>query len=145
VGVAPALAIVYFLGGFLGNVVFGHGRKAKFGGPKRRMGVWKDMRRIERLLTLQPQHVPPYDSAESATTTTSGIPHLTTGLLLMSLTRLRAFAVHVLPSGSGTREGFIEDVEDLEDVQLGRMEKLRVLDRMWKSWGGLLGWGNVGG
>jgi nuclear-control-of-ATPase protein 2 len=152
VGVAPALAIVYFLGGFLGRSFLGLGSKAKFGGPKRRKGVWADMRRVERLLISHPQHVSPASppdktAADSATrlSTTAGIPHLTTGLLLMSLTRLRTYAVWVLPAGSGIREGFLEDVEDLEDVRLGRVEKVRVVERMWRCWGGLLGWGNVGG
>jgi nuclear control of ATPase protein 2 len=38
------------------------------------------------------------------------------------------------------REGFVEDVQDLEDPNIGRREKLRVLDRMWNSWGRELGW-----
>lgn len=42
------------------------------------------------------------------------------------------------------REGFLEDVQDLEDPNLDRTEKLRVVDRMWKSWGDALGWGRVG-
>ena len=38
----------------------------------------------------------------------------------------------------------MEDVADLEDPALGRTEKLRVLDRMWRSWGDVLGWTKAG-
>lgn len=73
------------------------------------------------------------------------IPPLTSGLLLLSVTHLRTYAETCLPARSGLREGFLEDVQDLEDPGLGRTEKLRVVDRMWKSWGEVLGWGWVGG
>ena len=39
---------------------------------------------------------------------------------------------------------FLEDVGDLEDPTLGRVEKLRVVERMWRSWGAVLGWENGG-
>ena len=67
-----------------------------------------------------------------------------TGMLLISVTRLRAYAEANLPVNSRLREGFLEDVGDLEDPGLGRGEKLRVLDRMWRSWGEVLGWTRVG-
>ena len=72
---------------------------------------------------------------------------LTSGLLLLSLTHLRGYGERCLPRGSRIREGFLEDVDDLEDPELGRREKLRVIERMWRCWGDLLGWGrkdNVG-
>jgi nuclear control of ATPase protein 2 len=67
------------------------------------------------------------------------IPPLTSGLLLLSVTRLRQYAETALPLNSRIREGFLEDVGDLEDSSLGRAEKLRVVDRMWRSWAAPLG------
>ena len=74
---------------------------------------------------------------------TSGdsLPPLTSGLLLLSVTQLRYYGETCLPSSSRIREGFLQDVKDLEDQKLGRNEKLRVLDRMWRNWGTTLGWG----
>jgi nuclear-control-of-ATPase protein 2 len=100
------------------------------------------IRRIERLLVFQPHShhltdgiVTPLDPGDS-------LPPLTSGLLLLSVTQLRYYGEMCLPPSSRIREGFLEDVKDLEDPRLGRNEKLRVLDRMWKSWGTTLGWGN---
>jgi nuclear-control-of-ATPase protein 2 len=97
-------------------------------------------RRTERLLISQPglRH---YD-AESAT---QRISPLTTGLLLLSVTHLRRYAETCLPARSRLREGFLEDVGDLENPDLGRAEKMRVVERMWRCWGEVLGWGRVGG
>jgi len=39
----------------------------------------------------------------------------------------------------------LEDIEDLEDPGLSRSEKLRIIDRMWKSWGKELGWYDLTG
>lgn len=68
---------------------------------------------------------------------------LTSGLLLLSVTHLRKYAETALPANSRLREGFLEDVADLENPSLGRADKLRVLDRMWRSWGEPLGWSRV--
>ena len=77
---------------------------------------------------------PSIDSGDS-------LPPLTSGLLLLSVTQLRYYGEACLPPSSRIREGFLEDVRDLEDPRLGRNEKLRVVDRMWKNWGATLGWG----
>jgi nuclear-control-of-ATPase protein 2 len=45
-----------------------------------------------------------------------------------------------LPARSRLREGFLEDVGDLEDPRLEREEKMQVVERMWRSWGHALGW-----
>lgn len=74
---------------------------------------------------------------------TPPITPLTSGLLLLSLTHLRTYAEQNLPLNSHLREGFLEDVVDLENPTLGRAEKLRVLDRMWRSWGEILHWGQA--
>jgi len=146
VGVAPAFAIVYITGGFLRNLwASGRGR-GRYGGRHRRASVWFAMRRIERLLIAQPKSS--YDTLVprlSAAKTIDGIPSLTAGLLLLSLAHLRTYAETILPAHSHLREGFLDDVANLEDPGLGRGEKMRVVDRMWKSWGGVLGWGSIPG
>jgi nuclear-control-of-ATPase protein 2 len=91
-------------------------------------------RRIERLLVSQPRVGSP---------TANSLSSLTTGLLLISVARLRAFAESHLATGSRLREGFLEDVGDLEDPAMPREEKLRVVERMWRSWGGVLGWHSI--
>jgi nuclear-control-of-ATPase protein 2 len=96
-------------------------------------------RRIERLLVFQPKST--NHSGRSARP--SAIPPLTSGLLLLSVTRLRTYAETFLSAHSSIREGFLEDVQDLEDPGLDRTEKLRIVDRMWKSWGEVLGWGKA--
>lgn len=149
VGVAPALSLVYVVGGNLSkHFMSSHGQ---MGGKRRRMAAWLALRRIERLLITQPgtdgharhpthTHAEHHDS-EGANGSTSGtIPHLTAGLLLLSVSSLRQYAEKWLPLRSRIREGFLEDVGDLEDPRLGRDEKLRVVERMWRSWGHVLGW-----
>ncbi|KAF9013543.1 ATP synthase regulation protein NCA2-domain-containing protein [Cyathus striatus] len=116
VGVAPALAILYLAGGILGRV---------YGGAQGRG------RRIERLLN------------QSGSTSQATLSPLLIGLLLLNVTRLRQFADAALPSNSRLYEGFLEDVDDLEDPELGRDEKMRVVERMWRCWSGVLGWGRV--
>jgi nuclear-control-of-ATPase protein 2 len=81
--------------------------------------------------------------AESDHSMNDDIPASTTGLLLLSVTRLRTFAETCLPAHSQLREGFLEDVSDLEDPKLKRGDKLRVVDRMWRSWGSVLKWGSI--
>ncbi|KAN0087554.1 ATP synthase regulation protein NCA2 domain containing protein [Tylopilus felleus] len=142
VGVAPALAIVYVAGGFLKRLVFGVGRE-KYGGNHGQMSVWLAMRRIERLLLFQPHRYA--DQPRDVESSSNSIPPLTSGLLVLSLTHLRQYALTSLPARSRLREGFLEDVQDLEDPSLGRWEKLRVVERMWGSWGRELGWYEVAG
>jgi nuclear-control-of-ATPase protein 2 len=156
VGVAPAFALVYLLGGAMKNMLVGGSRKGRYGGRKGRAGAWSAMRcvlvctptymainshsrrRIERLLIGVNQ------SRQSLHADNSGaIPPLTSGLLLLSVAHLRRYAERSLPAGSRLREGFLEDVTDLEDPALGRPEKMRVVDRMWRSWGVTLGWSGV--
>ncbi|KAJ3557126.1 hypothetical protein NM688_g1633 [Phlebia brevispora] len=122
VGVAPAIAIVYGFGEYLRTLWTGSRGNGRHGGRKRRAST-----RIERLLIVS-----------STARTGDGLIDIdprTSGLLLLSTTHLRKYAETYLPRRSRLREGFLEDVADLEDPSLGRREKLRVLDRMWKSWG----------
>ncbi|CAL1712878.1 unnamed protein product [Somion occarium] len=144
VGVAPALAIVYMSGSYLHALYAGGRGSGRYGGKKRRTRVWLAMRSIERLLIALPKskhdHTPssPADQPPS-----SSIPPLTSGLLLLSLTYLRSYATTYLPQNSRLREGFLDDVSDLENPALGRGEKMRIVDRMWKSWGDVLGWRRI--
>ena len=90
-------------------------------------------RRIERLLVAE------MDVKEGGT-----LSPLTSGLLLIAVSHLRSFAERFLPPHSLLREGFLEDVADLENPELGRQEKQRIIDRMWRSWGAILGWAMIG-
>ncbi|KAG2156005.1 NCA2-domain-containing protein [Suillus bovinus] len=141
VGVAPALAVIYVAGGFLRGLL--SIRPGRYGGKLRKTSVWLAMRRIERLLLFQPKLLHHHHDTENLHSDT--IPALTTGLLVLSLAHLREYALTSLPARSRLREGFLEDIEDLEDPGLRRSEKLRIIDRMWKSWGKELGWYDLSG
>jgi nuclear-control-of-ATPase protein 2 len=145
VGVAPALSIVYIVGGNMGRLFAS--RHGHMGGKRRRMAAWLAMRRTERLLIMQPgtrgherHHTHTQAEPQDTDGTMGTIPHLTAGLLLLSVSSLRQYAETCLPLRSRLREGFLEDVGDLEDPRLGREEKMRVVERMWRSWGRALGW-----
>ncbi|CAA7270526.1 unnamed protein product [Cyclocybe aegerita] len=129
VGVAPALAIVWTLLDLVGRVWSGGRGRGKYGGRRRRRGVWEGMRRIERLLIQQPSGPSPSASDQDG----APLSALSTGLLFLSLTRLRSYALRYLPPN--VRAPFLEDLSDLEDTSLGRDAKLRVVDRMWRCWG----------
>ena len=136
VGVAPALSFVYVTSGYLRGLFAGASRHGHMGGTRRRTAAWLAMRRIERLLITQPHtHGHANDGGRKG-----AIPHLTAGLLLLSVSSLRQYAETWLPPRSRLREGFLEDVGDLEDPGLDREEKMRVVERMWRSWGRALGW-----
>ena len=45
-GVAPAFAIVYLIGGYLRSLWMGGRGKGMYGGKKKRAGVWVAMRRV---------------------------------------------------------------------------------------------------
>ncbi|KAG5650132.1 hypothetical protein H0H81_000593 [Sphagnurus paluster] len=146
VGVAPAFGIVYLFGGSLVALWSGGRGKGKYGGKSKICGSWAAMRRIERLLISQPKsrHRDRKGSEEQQTISSTGaIPPLTAGLLLLSVARLRTYAETHLPLRSRLREGFLEDVGDLENPDLGRADKMRVVERMWRCWGKTLGWGKV--
>ena len=59
------------------------------------------------------------------------------GLLFLSLSRLQAYASRHLPLV--IRQAFLEDLEDLANPQLARAEKLLVVSRVWRCWGGVGG------
>ena len=60
-----------------------------------------------------------------------------TGLLFLSLSRLQSYASRYLPLI--VRQAFLEDLEDLANPQLARAEKLLVVGRVWRCWGGVGG------
>ncbi|EEB86739.1 hypothetical protein MPER_16195 [Moniliophthora perniciosa FA553] len=86
------------------------------------------MRRIERLLIHDQR---------------SQVSNLTSGLLMLSVAQLQSYAETYLPDRSRLKTGFLEDVEDLQDPALGGRERRLVLERMWRSWGSILGLGTV--
>ncbi|THH05164.1 hypothetical protein EW145_g5002 [Phellinidium pouzarii] len=145
VGVAPALAIVYaFVNVIRGIWIGGRGDKM-LGGRKEREGSWLAIRHVERLILTNPgSSSSPSHIAEHKSESESTLPPLTSGLLLISLARLRAYAEVRLPVHSLIREGILGDIGDLENPTLGRTEKLRVVERMWRSWGTVLGWDRIG-
>ena len=71
------------------------------------------------------------------------LPAQTQGLLIVSITHLRRYAERSLPNRSRIREGFLEDLLDLEDPSFGKDEKLLVVQRMWRSWSQELRWGDT--
>ncbi|KAI6114223.1 NCA2-domain-containing protein [Pisolithus sp. B1] len=144
VGVAPAFAVVYTIGGSLNRLLFG--RRAKYGGKRKRQSVWLAVRCVPSLVTVacnSSSHSLINHGDEDRPSDV--IPPLTSGLLVLSLTHLRKYALTSLPARSQLREGFLEDVRDLEDPSLGRWEKLRVLDRIWRNWAHELGWHQMAG
>lgn len=146
---APALAITYAFFGWVRSFWSGGRGRGAYGGPKEREKVWLAMRRVERLLVVDSISV-----GGHARTKASGSPRAdgskgalsstTQGLLLLYLTHLRGFAEKYLKESTRFREGFLEDIEDLEDTRLGREEKRIVVRRMWESWGTELGWRRMG-
>ncbi|KAK1232830.1 Nuclear control of ATPase protein 2 [Marasmius sp. AFHP31] len=130
VGVAPALSVLYLTLGYLQRLWVGGRGKGRYGGKHQRAHVLFAMRRIERLLIREQDRQ---------------VSSLTAGLLMLSVARLQSYAERYLPERSQLKEGFLEDVEDLEDPELGGNERRLVLERMWRSWGGVLGLGTIAG
>ncbi|KAF5392372.1 hypothetical protein D9757_001529 [Collybiopsis confluens] len=195
VGLSPALAIVYVLGGWLRRAMWPSNKDTgKYGGSKERKRIFWVMRRVERVLVLdrtaggKQTESEPQQKQEVASQPNAHPSALTTGLLILSLTQLRTYAERYLPSAGGTssthasipnhtssesgsdasfafasvsgialspsvststssysasslREAFLEDVGDLQDPELGIEQKRAVVERMWRCWGGALGWG----
>ncbi|KAG5648362.1 hypothetical protein DXG03_004934 [Asterophora parasitica] len=142
VGVAPAFGVLYLLGGSL-VTLWGGGKEGQYGGKGKISGVWSAMRRTERLLISQPRAHRHNRGKEEDEQHASSISPLTAGLLLISVARLRTYAETHLPLRSRLREGFLEDVGDLANPDLGRTDKMRVVERMWRCWGEPLGWGQI--
>jgi nuclear-control-of-ATPase protein 2 len=136
VGVAPAFAIVWAMSRAARRFWIGGSRNSRYGGQSARARTLASMRRIERLLVSSSTTASPDQE-----NVTSDLPPLTTGLLVLSLAHVRRYAERSLPIASRIREGMLEDIDDLEDPSLGRMAKIKVVERMWRCWGGPLGWG----
>ncbi|KAJ3981467.1 ATP synthase regulation protein NCA2-domain-containing protein [Lentinula detonsa] len=103
VGLSPAMAIVYVVGGYLRRIIWPSDHdKGKYGGSKARERVFWAMRRVERLLVLDQSSsrdaVANNLNANGASSTHPSA--LTTGLLILSLTQLRTYAERHLPSSS---------------------------------------------
>ena len=99
------------------------------------------MRRIERLLITQGGGRPGRQ-IETQNPLSNMIDEneedaRSTGLLFLSLSRLQAYASGYLPLV--IRQAFLEDLEDLANPQLARAEKLLVVSRVWRCWGGVGG------
>jgi nuclear-control-of-ATPase protein 2 len=143
IGIAPAMAITYYVGGFFKRrISTSLGQQGKEVGLDTRFRAWEAMRRIDRLL------------ADPMLTSTS-LPPLTQGLLLLDLSLLRSLSPLLLSQVSRGRKGtakrlrveFLQDVRDLEfsndevdvsQVGLGWHARRAAVDRMWKSWGSVI-------
>ena len=100
------------------------------------------MRRIERLLITQGGRKQQGRQIETQNPLSDMIDESeedarSTGLLFLSLSRLQAYASRYLPLV--IRQAFLEDLEDLANPQLARAEKLLVVSRVWRCWGGVGG------
>jgi nuclear control of ATPase protein 2 len=142
VGVAPALGIVYVLGGMISNLWRGGKGRGRWGGKRRRREGWEGMRRIERLLITQglggQQQQRRQIETQGPLSDEDDVENArSTGLLFLSLSRLQAYASRYLPLV--VRQAFLEDLEDLANPQLAREEKLLVVSRVWRCWGGVGG------
>ncbi|TIC21134.1 NCA2-domain-containing protein [Wallemia mellicola] len=122
VGVAPSLAIVYFVGSwfsrFLGLIV---GKKEI--SLKRRVELFECIRRIDFLL------VPSLGSP---------LPEKTLGHLLLSTSIMRRCSLEIY--NKRLRRGLVDDLNALEVPQGDVMDKRAIVERMWRSWGGALDW-----
>lgn len=165
VGLSPALAIVYVLGDLVRRFIQPSTTK-RFGGRKKRARMFWVMRRVERLLVLNPTLQVANASDDGRE---EGQPSaLTTGLLTLSINQLRTYAERHLPSSSSSSitspplystatgssfstsssasslsDAFLEDVSDLQDPELSIDQKQAVVERMWRCWSVALGWGRV--
>ncbi|KZT60280.1 NCA2-domain-containing protein [Calocera cornea HHB12733] len=128
VGVAPSITILYFAGSWMSGLWNSGRGRGRYGGKHKREEAWLALRRVEHLL-LAPEPLKP----------------LTQGLLVLSLSSLRTYAQTYLPTRTRLREGFLEDIGDLEDVSLQRGDKRVVVQRMRSDWGTVLGWNTVAG
>lgn len=54
------------------------------------------------------------------------------GLLIVGVSSLRGWAAGL---SGGSREGFLSDLRLVEEPGLGRGDKLRVVERIWRCWG----------
>ncbi|CAK5280399.1 unnamed protein product [Mycena citricolor] len=127
VGLAPAMVITIVLGRSLSSLLGSGPSDGRYGGKLQRAAAWAALRRIECLLTAKHR----------------ARPNTSSGMILISVARLRTFAESRLPKRSRLREGFLEDVTDLESTTMEREDKLRVVGRMWRTWGPALGWDKV--
>ncbi|KAF8342777.1 ATP synthase regulation protein NCA2-domain-containing protein [Cantharellus anzutake] len=140
VGVAPSLTVLYVVGGWIRSLL-GNGSRWRPGDKRRREVSLHLIRRIERLLLNAGMPIPPSESPSSDEPSSKQLPALTQGLLIVSLTHLRRYAESSLPRRSRLREGFLEDLSDLEESSFDKEEKFLIVQRMWRSWGQDLGWG----
>lgn len=154
IGIAPAMAILYVVTNYTKErVSVALGRKGKDASLGTRFRAWEAMRRIDRLLAGEG------DEGEQQVGGDQDVSALTQGLLLLDLATLRRASPTLLASVSKGRKAtakrlrrqFLQDVRDLEQgggtgkganvgsaVGLSWLRRRAAVDRMWKSWGGIL-------
>ncbi|GAA5967967.1 hypothetical protein JCM11641_003683 [Rhodosporidiobolus odoratus] len=134
VGVAPSMLVLALVGRWARGFVGTDGGKGR-----RKEGAtrgWMTLRQLDLLLS-------PPRSSRSHSTHQHPSPALTQGLILLSLSHLRAYARSpAFPTrDTRLRASFLEDIRALEDdgAQASREERRVLVDRLWR-WSGLLGW-----
>ena len=145
VGVAPSLAILYAAVSSIQTIWSGRSGNRRYGGRRERETAWLAIRRVERLLITEPDSEGNAMASEGEKPVTHRqLSPVTSGLLIIALARLRSYAEKRLPERSLLRQEILADIGDLEDPTLAKAEKLRIVDRMWRSFGRTLGWGSLG-
>ncbi|PWN89877.1 NCA2-domain-containing protein [Acaromyces ingoldii] len=154
IGIAPAMAILYVVTNYTKErVSIALGRKGKDASLGTRFRAWEAMRRIDRLLAGEG------DEGEQQAGGDQDVSALTQGLLLLDLATLRRASPTLLASVSKGRKAtakrlrrqLLQDIRDLEQgggsgkganvgsaVGLSWLRRRAAVDRMWKSWGGIL-------
>ncbi|GJJ14492.1 hypothetical protein Clacol_008756 [Clathrus columnatus] len=106
---------------------------------------------LSHLRTFAHNHFPSYSSSPSKTRRNSpadfkselaGKPSSGSGTTINTFSRIQK---HSHRTEQNALAAFLSDIDDLSDPILGKDAKLRVVDRMWRNWGTLLGWGEMGG
>jgi len=93
------------------------------------------MRRVERLLVVDSiseggRDRPKASGSARPDGSKGALSPTTQGLLLLYLTHLKEFVEKYLKESTRFREGFLEDIEDLEDTRFAGEEKRMVVRRM---------------
>lgn len=135
VGLAPSLLVLYGLSGWAHRVWTGEKR-----GKNRRREWLVGVRRIEKLLLTSAPPPPPSSSLPnslSSTSTHGSSPQSSTemsnkdrGLLILASGKMRTWAAGLRLAD---RQAFLDDLQLIEMPALDRTDKLRVIDRIWRT------------
>jgi nuclear-control-of-ATPase protein 2 len=114
VGVAPSVLVLWGVWNWVVTSWRGEHR-----GKARVRRYFTGLRDVERILITAPE-----DDAR--------LSNRDRGMIIVSVSGLRTWAVGM---GSSTRQNFLDDLRMVENPALARVDKLRVVERMWRCWG----------